>query len=155
MTTQQMKYFMTLAYLYFFPGSEGVGGKRRVLETDDFYPGTRLRQPNMSLYETPKSERDNHLGKLVHLGLLEVTGESEGLTLYKATQKGIDLLKSRKEMLVTYTHFYKYPGGATLETKCWTFCTTEHFKRWMKAYNVPGSNRGVGNPKFYKMEEDE
>lgn len=148
-TKERLKYLTIMAYLYHYPGSEGIGGKRGTISSSgtnlgDWVVGTRLRAPWGPLYDIPKGNRLTILNKLIQTNCIEVVAVDEDREYvgYKVTESGAAFLKRIPYRLIYYTSWYKHPSGWSNETQKYIYTDPVEFCESLKG-QTPGCNCGT------------
>lgn len=153
MDERQHKLLTMLAYLYHYPGTEGMGGKIGVLDGTTGYPGTRLRSPWDPLWGMGPKDRQAMFDSLVKPGLLEVYGKRDDKPCYRITASGTNLLLQLPARLIWYYTWYRWPNtGRVWHDKKYIYAVPEKFIP--KLQEPPGANYGSGliGVKYYREE---
>lgn len=142
-TRERIRLMTILAYLHFYPGSEGAGGKASWWDNSgNWWPGTRLRSPHAPFHWMLRSERNRHMNILLSHDLVTVN-EVDGAAHYTVTQKGLDLLSSRRERLCFYIGWYKWGNGIVWKSRYMVYSIPEDAVKYVNSCNSPGSNSGA------------
>ena len=156
MTYKRKKYMYILAYLYFFPGNEGLGGKCDTRDSSgycigDWVVGTRLRHPSGPLYNMYKDNRARIMKELVDKRCLEITlaETEETLAEYRVTEYGLSILKRSNFRLIKYVAWYKHPSGAWhSENEKFIYADPVWFCQAHR--EIQGGNSGISIGKVYE-----
>lgn len=162
MTKERRENFLILAFLHFFPGNEGLGGKQAWCNNGRWYPGTRLRGPEMPLYRKGPRERAGILGNLVDLKCLETyievvedgNGDQAGIRCYRTTPYGLELLKKVPHRMIQYTRWFT-KGKAVYEGVRFAFAIPALFVKKAEEMNASANGIGIKGVHVYEYDNEE
>ena len=143
LSPNQIKLAHVCAFLTFFPGTEGEGGRRGTFrddgsKMDDWKVGTRLRAPKAPLYDMGPKDRAKVLNFLLDKGYLTVYKTDGESKYYGVTPYGLERLKAIDHRLYFVATKYSPQPGTTWHNRFMVFMTPSEVNEW--ATNTPGSN---------------